>query len=80
MIRDRVLRNLVVVGLVLTDVILGLTLIAWLVMGVGMSSGMMNGTTSMGLAVGSGLLALLVLGSVVATLLWAVRSPELPQS
>jgi hypothetical protein len=42
MIRDRTLRSLVVVGLVLLDAILALVLIGWLIMGVGMSGGAMS--------------------------------------
>ena len=76
MIRDRVLRSLVVVGLVLLDALLAIALIGWLVMGVGASGGMMNGgPRPWGLTVGAGVVALLVLVGVIATLIWALRAP-----
>lgn len=76
MIQDRALRILIVVGLVLADATLALTLIGWLIMGVGMSGGMMNGSSvPWGLTMGAGLLALLVLAAVIAALIWALRPP-----
>jgi hypothetical protein len=76
MIRDRALRSLVIVGLVLLDAVLALTLISWLLMGVGMSGGAMNRFgMPMGLAVGAGVVGLLVLAGVIAAIVWALRTP-----
>jgi hypothetical protein len=76
MIRDRALRSLVVVGLVLLDAILALSLIGWLIMGVGMSTGGMNGfRMPMGLTVGVSVLAAVVFVAVIAAILWALRTP-----
>lgn len=76
MIRDRALRSLIVVGLVLVDALLAIGLIGWLVMGVGMSGGMMNGApVPRGLMFGAGVVALLVLAGVIAALIWALRFP-----
>jgi hypothetical protein len=76
MIRDRALRSLIVVGLVLLDAVLLLTLISWLIMGVGMSGGMMNGgSPSWGMMAGTGVVALLVLAGVIAALVWAMPAP-----
>ena len=56
-------------------------LVAWLIMGVGMSGGMMNGSSvPWGLTVGAGALALLVLAAVVATLIWALLPPTGPHA
>jgi hypothetical protein len=75
-IRDRALRSLVVVGLVLLDAILALTLIGWLIMGVGMSGGAMNRFgMPMGLAVGAGVVGLAVLAGVIVAIVWALRTP-----
>jgi hypothetical protein len=76
MIRDRALRSLLVVGLVLLDAILAIGLISWLVMGVGISGGMMGqpGRPS-GLMFGAGALGLLILAGVIAAMIWALRSP-----
>ncbi|MGD9525572.1 MAG: hypothetical protein AB7V44_02165 [Pseudonocardia sp.] len=77
MIRDRALRSLVVVGLVLLDTLLAIALIGWMIMGVGLSGGMMNGAPrAWGLTVGAGLVALLVLVGVIAALIWALRAPR----
>jgi hypothetical protein len=76
MIRDRALRSLLVVGLVLLDAILAIGLVSWLVMGVGMSGGMMGqpGLPS-GLMFGAGALGLLILAGVIVAMIWALRSP-----
>lgn len=76
MIRDRALRSLVVVGLVLLDAVLALTLISWLLMGVGMSGGAMNRFgMPVGLAVGAGVVGIAVLASVILAIVWALRIP-----
>lgn len=76
MIRDRALRQLVVVGLVLLDATLAVTLISWLAMGVGMSGGMMDqGAVSWGLMAGAGAVSLIVLVGTVLALIWALRAP-----
>jgi hypothetical protein len=76
MIRDRALRSLLVVGLVLLDAILAIGLIGWLVMGVGMSGGMMGRPgLPTGLMFGAGALGLLILAGVIAAMIWALRSP-----
>ena len=83
--QDKALRSLLVVVLTLGAAILGLLLLSWLamagMMAGGMGGGMMGGrmmgqgSGMIGGAIGVGIFALAVVGTVLATLVWALRDP-----